>query len=106
MFGPERLGGAGLTDGFSRQGTDGITHFLTHTRWNSDLGKVMLNVLSHLQLLSGHGACLLEEPEPLPLKIQSKKRNILHWNYLGRGWLLTLREYLHVIKGSIRTPSM
>ena len=45
MFGPERLGGAGLTDGFSRQGDDVITHFLTHTRWNSDLGKVILNFL-------------------------------------------------------------
>ena len=32
MCGPYRLGGAGLTDGYSRQGADGLTHFLIHTR--------------------------------------------------------------------------
>ena len=48
MFGPEQLGGVGLTHGFSQQGADGITHFLTHTQWNSDLVKVMPNVLSQL----------------------------------------------------------
>ena len=48
----------------------------------------------------------VEEHEPLPLKLQSKKRNILHWHYLGRGWLIMLWDYLHMTKGSIQIPSM
>ena len=101
MYGPERLGGAGLTHGYARQGADSVTHFVTHVRWNSDLGKVMLNVLDQLQLLLGRGTALIEAPEPLPTRRPNKRLNIHYWYHLGPGWFVTMRDFLHYIHGSI-----
>ncbi len=48
VFGPPRLGGIGLVHGYAQQGSEGITHFLSHVRNGSDVSKMMLNTLSHL----------------------------------------------------------
>ena len=104
MYGPESLGGDGLTYGYVRQWDDSVTHFVNHVRWKSDLGKVMLNVLDQLQLLSGRGTALLEAPEPLPTRRPNKRYNIHYWYHLGPGWFVTMRDFLHYIHGSILIP--
>jgi hypothetical protein len=101
IYSPERLGGAGLTHGYARQGTNSTTHFITHVQWNSDLGKVMLNVLYQLQLLSGRGTALLKAPGPLPTRRPNKRYNIHYWYHLVPGWFVTMQDFLHYIHGSI-----
>lgn len=66
------------------------------------IGKLMLNVLSQLQLLSGQERGLLEHPRPLPVRHLRKNSSIHRWHHLGRGWLLHLRHYLWKIGASIK----
>ena len=62
VYGPRRLGGIGLTHGYARQGAESVCHLLTHIRWGGDLVTVMISVLSQVQLLSGRGVSILENP--------------------------------------------
>ncbi len=61
-FGTLRLGGVGVRHGFSQQGSEGIAHLLSHVRDETQVGRRMLNTLSHLQLFSGKFIGLLENP--------------------------------------------
>ena len=101
VYGPRRLGGIGIIPGWVQQGTEGVLHFLSHVRGDTNVGRVMINTLSQLQLLSGQRRCLLENPEPLPRHRQRRGQNLYRWYHLGQGWLLSLRHYLYVIKGRI-----
>ena len=85
VFGPPRLGGIGLVHGYGQQGSERIIHFLSHVRDGSDVGKMMLNTLSHLQLFSGQLIGLLENPQPLPVVRLCKGQNLYRWRHLGRG---------------------
>ena len=97
VFWPRRYGIIGISPGFAKQGAEGVTHFLTQVQSNTRLGRVMLNTLSQLQLLSGQYANLLSNPRPLPAAAPRKGSNVYRWHHLGRGWLLSLRHYLYEI---------
>ena len=53
VFGPMRLGGIGMRHGYAQQGSEGVAHFLTHVREGKDIGKMLLNTLSHFNLFPG-----------------------------------------------------
>ena len=72
-YGPRRLGGIGLTHGYARQGAESFCHLLTHVRRGGDLGTVMISVLSQVQLLSGRGVSILEDPISPPKRNANKK---------------------------------
>ena len=101
VFGPPLLGGIGLVHRYAQQGSEGITHFLSHVRDVSDVGKMVLNTLSHLQFFSGQLIGLLENPQPLPVVRLRKEKNLYRWSHLGRGWLLSLRQFLFDINGRV-----
>ena len=99
IHGPRRLGGVGLVPGWAVQGTEGILHFLSYVRGRTRLGRLMLNTLSQLQLLSGQLRGLLANPKPLPRVKPRKGSNVLQWYHLGRGWLLFMR-----LKAALKWP--
>ena len=105
VFGSRRLGGIGITPGYTKQGSEGVVHFLAHVQSNTRLGRLMLNTLSQLQLLSGQSEGLLSHPRPLPATTLRKGSNVYRWHHLARGWLLSLRHYLHEIGGRILLPN-
>ena len=105
-YGPHRLGGIGVTHGYACQGADGIFHLLTHLRWKSNLGKVVLCVISQLKLLSGWWTCLLENPVPLLLRVPQKNKHIYCWHHLYRSWLATLRDCIFDINAKITIPTL
>ena len=90
IYGSRMYGGVGLVPGASKQGSEGLAHFLTHIQCRSRLGILMLNTLSQLQLLSGQRSGLLSHPVPLPKGKVRKGSNVYRWHHLGRGWLLSL----------------
>ena len=65
-YGSRMHGAIGLMYGYAKQGAESVCHLITHLRWGGELGKLMLCILSQLQLLSGRGTGLLELPTPLP----------------------------------------
>ena len=101
VYGPNLLGGIGLTHGYARQGAEIICHLLTHVRWGGDLGTVMISVLSQVQLLSGRGVSILESPIQRPKRNANKKSHIYKWHHLGIGWFQSMSMFLHTINGSI-----
>jgi len=66
VFGPRRYGGIGMVHRFAKKGAEGLCHLIQQIRWGRELGIMMVAVLSQLQLLSGRGQGLLENPEPMP----------------------------------------
>ena len=82
VFGPRRYGGIGLESGVNIQGTEGILHFYTHVQSKSRVGILMMNTLSQLQLFSGQGRCLLENPQPLPNRKPRNGSNLYRWYHL------------------------
>ena len=79
---------------------------MSHVRGNTQLGKLMINTLSQLQLFSGQHQCLLAHPQPLPKGRPRKGSSIYRWNHLGQGWLLSLRGFLHHIGGRVVIPGI
>ena len=100
-FGPRKYGGIGLIHGYSKQGSEGVLRLISHVRSGTVVGKLILNVLSQLQLLSGQLENLLANPRPLPARKQRKKSNVYRWHHLGCGWLLQLRHFLWKINASL-----
>ena len=101
VYGLRRLGGIGLTHGYARQGAESVCHLLNHIRWGGDLGTVMMSVLSQVQLLSGRGVGILENPIQRPKRNANKKAHIYKWHHLGIGWFQSMIMFLHTINGSI-----
>ena len=101
VFGPRRYGGIGLVHGYAKQGSERISHLLTHLRNKTQVGKQLLNTLSHLQLFSGQAENLLEVPQPMPQKKRRKGHNLYSLYHLGQGWLLSLRHFLFTINARI-----
>ena len=97
VYGSRQHGAIGITHGYAKQGADSVYHLLTHLRWGGKLGTLMLCVLSQLQLLSGRGVGLLEIPKPLSTKKPHKHHHIYYWHYLGIGWFVSIRSFLHSI---------
>ena len=85
VYRPRRLGGIGLTHGYARQGAESACHLLTHVRWGGDLGTVMTSMLSQVQLLSGRGVSILQNPIQRPKRNAKNKAHIYKWHHIGIG---------------------
>ena len=66
-----------------------------------DLGTVMTRVLIQVQILSGRGVSILENPIQRPKRNTNKKAHIYKWHHLGIGWFQSMSMFLHTTNGSI-----
>ena len=85
VFTPSKYGGVGVVQGFSKQGTEGIFHLMTQIRWGDEIGIMMVELLSQIQLLYGEGVGLLENPAPLSPRRPRKNTHIYY--SIGITWV-------------------
>jgi hypothetical protein len=89
VWGPRGLGGLELnTSIYNVQAQCALTYLLRSLRWNQTVANDILSTLNAAQLASGFGQNLLENPSP-------------HINFLGKGWILNLREMLQLYQASV-----
>jgi hypothetical protein len=98
VWGPKALGGLELnTNVYSVQAQCAVSFFVRAIRWQGSVATDIICTLNALQLLSGFVSPLLEVTSP-------------EIRYVGRGWLVNLREMLHCygitvwIEGAWRFP--
>ena len=61
----------------------------------------MTSVFSQVQILSGRGIRILENPIQRPKRNANKKAHIYKCHHLGIGWFQSMSMFLHTINGSI-----
>ena len=93
VHGPRFLGGCGIQDLFTTQGSSKCIRVLQHLRNDRPLGSAMLVYLRWAQRLAGISTSILQHTHPLPQLVDEQ-------------WLETLREFLHASDLSIHTPPL